>query len=195
MPTTGSTKSGRSKPSQGMKSLLNALCAAFRPSPTNTGITVSARPTFVHVAAQLFSSAGAVRRLAAQDPDPLRSRCGRRSAQSRPQRLSLPRCHSYQPFRCPPGLAQNHHHSAAAAGASTATIRAATRGKRRVPMDSGHRVEADREKISSSSSALARMLGRTAGGYEGGAGRRRRVVGLVTCAPRAAPPTPSACEY
>ncbi len=62
-------------------------------------------------------------------------------------------------------------------------------------MDSGHFVDADREKISSSSSALARTLGRTAGGYEGGAGRRRRAAGLVTCAPRAAPPTPSACEY
>ena len=62
-------------------------------------------------------------------------------------------------------------------------------------MDREHRVEADREKISSSSSARARTLGRTAGGYEGGAGRRRRAAGLVTCAPRAAPPTPSACEY
>ena len=176
-----------------MKLLSDTLCAAFKPSPTNTEITMSARPTFAHVAAQLFSSAGAVHRLAAEDPDSLRSRCGCRSAQSRPQRLSLPHCHSYQPFRCPPGLAQNHHHSAAAAGASTATIRAATRGKLRVPMDSGHRVEADREKISSS--RAARICGRTAGGYEGGAGRRRRVAGLVTCAPRAAPPTPSACEY
>ena len=62
-------------------------------------------------------------------------------------------------------------------------------------MDSDDRVEADREKISSSSSVRVRTLGRTAGGYEGGAGRRRRAAGLVTCAPRAAPPTPSACEY
>lgn len=87
----------------GMKLLSDTLCAAFKPSPTNTEITMSARPTFAHVAAQLFSSAGAVHRLAAEDPDSLRSRCGCRSAQSRPQRLSLPRCHSYQPFRCPPG--------------------------------------------------------------------------------------------
>ena len=62
-------------------------------------------------------------------------------------------------------------------------------------MDSEHRVEANRETISSSSSARVRTLGRTTGGYEGGAGRRRRAAGLVTCAPCAAPPTPSACEY
>ena len=37
-------------------------------------------------------------------------------------------------------------------------------------MDSGHWVEADREKISSSSSVRVRTLGRAAGGYEGGAG-------------------------
>ncbi len=43
-----------------MKLLSDTLCAAFRPSPTNTGITVSTRPTFAHVAAQLISSAGAV---------------------------------------------------------------------------------------------------------------------------------------
>ncbi|ERH32468.1 hypothetical protein HMPREF1980_00378 [Actinomyces sp. oral taxon 172 str. F0311] len=88
---------------------------------------------------------------------------------------------------------QHHHHSAAAARASTATTKAPMRGKRLAPMDSGHLVEADREKISSS--RPARVCGRTAGGYEGGAGRRRRAAGLVTCAPRAAPPTPSACEY
>ena len=37
-----------------MKLLSDTLCAAFKPSPTNTEITMSARPTFAHVAAQLF---------------------------------------------------------------------------------------------------------------------------------------------
>ena len=37
-------------------------------------------------------------------------------------------------------------------------------------MDSDDRVEADREKISSSSSVRVRTLGRAAGGYAGGAG-------------------------
>ena len=97
------------------------------------------------------------------------------------------------PFRRTPRSAQNYHHSATAAAGSIATTRAPSRDKRRAPMDSGHLVEADREKISSS--RPARVCGRTAGGYEGGAGRRRRAAGLVTCAPRAAPPTPSACEY
>lgn len=99
------------------------------------------------------------------------------------------------PFRRTPRSAQNHHHSATAAAGSIAATRAPSRDKRRAPMDSDDRGEADREKISSSSSARVRTLGRTAGGYEGGAGRRRRAAGLVTCAPRAAPPTPSACEY
>nr|WP_303770470.1 hypothetical protein [Schaalia odontolytica] len=88
-----------------------------------------------------------------------------------------------------------HHHSVTAAASSTAATKAPSLVERRAPMDSEHRVEADSEKISSSRSARARTLGRTAGGYEGGAGRRRRAAGLVTCAPRAAPPTPSACEY
>lgn len=99
------------------------------------------------------------------------------------------------PFRRTPRSAQNHHHSATAAASSIAATRVPSRDKRRAPMDSDDRVEADRETISSSSSARARLLGRTTGGYEGGAGRRRRAAGLVTCAPRAAPPTPSACEY
>ena len=99
------------------------------------------------------------------------------------------------PFRRTQRSAQNHHHSATAAAGSIAATRAPSRDKRRAPTDSRHWVEADREKISSSRSARARTIGRTAGGYEGGAGRRRRAAGLVTCAPRAAPPTPSACEY
>ncbi|WP_454899648.1 hypothetical protein [Actinomyces sp.] len=60
-----------------------------------------------------------------------------------------------------------HHHSATAAASSTAATKAPKRENRRVPTDSGHWVEADREKISSSRSARARTLGRTAGGYEG----------------------------
>ncbi len=99
------------------------------------------------------------------------------------------------PFRRTPRSAQNHHHSATAAAGSIAATRVPSRDKRRAPMDSDDGVEADREKISSSSSDRARTLGRTTGGYEGGAGRRRRAAGLVTCAPRAAPPPPSACEY